>query len=48
MINKQYSKCPVCGSEEKYVVWINTGGDVKENRCCAKQCMVDDSKRRKK
>ena len=48
MINKQFSKCPVCGQDEKYVVWVNTSDGVKEQRCCAKQCMLDGKKKGKK
>ena len=41
MNNTQWSKCPKCKQDEKYVVWINSENGLKEERCCAKQCMVD-------
>ena len=48
MINKQFSKCPVCGNEEKYIAWVVEGNETKEVRCCAKQCMMDKPKKGKK
>lgn len=48
MINKQFSKCPACGADEKYVAWVIEGNKSKEVRCCAKQCMMDDKPKRKK
>ena len=48
MINKQFSKCPACKQDEKYVVWVNSDDGVKEVRCCAKQCMVDKKTKGKK
>lgn len=47
MSNKQYSKCPACGHEEKYQVWVVEGNDSKKVMCCEKQCMLDDTKRKK-
>ena len=41
MINKQFSKCPVCGTDEKYVVFLKDGNEHKEVRVCAKQCMLE-------
>ena len=48
MINKQFSKCPVCGTEEKYTVWVKEGNEHKEVHVCAKQCMIEDKPKRKK
>ena len=48
MINKQFSKCPVCKQDEKYVIWINTGDGVKEQKCCAKQCLLEEKKKKGK
>lgn len=48
MINKQFSKCPVCGADEKYVAWVKEGNEHKEVRVCAKQCTLDEPKRGKK
>ena len=47
MINKQFSKCPVCGSDEKYAAWVVEGNETKKVKCCSKQCMLDDTKRKK-
>ena len=47
MINKQFSKCPACGQDEKYVVWVVEGNEAKEVRACAKQCMVDKKGKKK-
>ena len=48
MINRQFSKCPACGHDEKYVAWVVEGNETKEVRCCASQCMLQDKKRKKK
>lgn len=41
MINKQFSKCPYCGKEEKYINWVKVGNDVKKIKCCKDRCMLD-------
>ena len=48
MNNVQWSKCPKCKQDEKYVVWISIDGDMKEERCCAKQCMIDKKNKKDK
>jgi len=48
MINKQFSKCPACKQDEKYVVWVLEGNESKEVKVCAKQCMVDKKPKGKK
>lgn len=48
MIHKQYSKCPVCGQEEKYVAWVVEGNESKKVAVCAKQCTLDDKPKRGK
>lgn len=48
MINKQFSKCPACKQDEKYVVWVLEGNGSKEVKVCAKQCMVDKKTKGKK
>ena len=47
MINKQFSKCPACGQDEKYVVWVREDGSLKEQRCCATQCKLDKKGKKK-
>ena len=41
MINKQFSKCPACKQDEKYVVWVREDGELREVKVCAKQCGID-------
>ena len=48
MINKQFSKCPACKQDEKYVVWVLESNESKEVKVCAKQCMVDKKHKGKK
>jgi Zn ribbon nucleic-acid-binding protein len=48
MINKQFSKCPACKQDEKYVVWVLEGNETKEVKCCSKQCMVNKKPKGKK
>ena len=40
MINSQFSKCPVCGKDEKFVAFIKVGKATIEVRTCAKKCMI--------
>lgn len=40
MNNKQYSKCPKCNQDEKYVVHVVKDGKDIEVRLCTKQCML--------
>ena len=47
MINKQFSKCPACKQDEKYVVWVTEGNETKEVRVCAKQCGIDKKSKKK-
>ena len=51
MINKQFSKCPVCGKDEKYVVFVRNGNSTIELKTCSNKCMIDeveDKPKRKK
>jgi Zn ribbon nucleic-acid-binding protein len=48
MINSQFSKCPACKQDEKYVVWVNNVDGVREVRVCAKQCNIDKKTKDKK
>jgi Zn ribbon nucleic-acid-binding protein len=48
MINKQFSKCPACKQDEKYVVWLSHADGVREVMVCAKQCGIDKKTKGKK
>jgi Zn ribbon nucleic-acid-binding protein len=48
MINKQFSKCPACKQDEKYVVWVSSSDGVKEVKVCAKQCGIEKKTKGKK
>lgn len=41
MNNAQWSKCPKCKQDEKYVVHEMKNGEHVEVRVCSKQCMID-------
>lgn len=41
MNNVQWSKCPKCNGDEKYVVHLIKDGKDVEVRVCSKQCMLN-------
>lgn len=41
MVSKEFSKCPKCGQDEKYVVHMVQDSRDVEVRVCAKQCMLN-------
>ena len=46
MINKQFSKCPKCNSDEKYVVHVVKDGKDVEVKVCNKQCMLNTKEKK--
>ncbi len=46
MINKKFSKCSICGKEEKYIRWVKKGNETKMIKYCKDKCKFDNKDNR--